>query len=277
MPEAHTHTRTATLVQQGRNLAGLVWGEGLTSLGFPAVPFPSTQGCRFQIYTDMRSEKPRVRSLTLNLSATTYGFGPVVLGDIYVVLQNLTTSTPYSATNLPPFDLELRGTADLTDWIRVATLRGPVAIWSNPITPATATIPIGLRCTEPVTGNLLYDLSVFSHILESCCADGILNMSIQLMTTGGSSYANLTPTLVIEELDFFTGVAGTKGRERGDSRVRVVRDSRFGMPAWSDELVEDGDSPGVWVKPKHSDPEDPEREYIGNPREGARDDDVPLE
>ena len=67
------------------------------------------------------------------------------------------------------------------------------------------------------------------------------------------------------------------GRERADSRVRVARDSRFGMPTWTDELVEDEFTEGLWVRADNKDPEDKYREYVPNPHEGVRDDDVPLE
>jgi hypothetical protein len=53
-------------------------------------------------------------------------------------------------------------------------------------------------------------------------------------------------------------------------RARGVRDQRFGMPALSTHLVQDGDQPGLWVNPEHSDPEDEFREsdYLPDPHEG---------
>jgi len=274
VPDSHTTAIFCTNIQQGASVAGVTWDDGSRLIGIPAFPLPIVQGVRFRLRDSSNEEPIRIRSAFLVLSVTTHGGAPGTLGATYAVMQNTSDTEPFSVSNPPLYDLGPGGAADTTGWTYLVEDGAPS--WTNPTTPSTLNTALGTAVTEPVVGSTYYDISDFIPIFENYNSAGIVNMSIQIGVTV-ASYVLLYPYLLIEALDFFTGVAGSKGRERGDSRVRVVRDSRFGMPAWSDELVEDGDSPGVWVKPKHSDPEDPEREYIGNPREGVRDDDVPLE
>lgn len=83
--------------------------------------------------------------------------------------------------------------------------------------------------------------------------------------------AGLASSLVTSQDLFFGGLVG--GPFGGP--VRVQRDGRYAMPAWSGQLVEDGDQPGLWVRPFDADPEDPTDEYRPRPGEGSIDDEVP--
>lgn len=69
---------------------------------------------------------------------------------------------------------------------------------------------------------------------------------------------------------FFGGRVGG-----GEGRIRAVRDSRYGMPAWNHELVRDGDNPGLFVRAWDVDPEDEEAQYKPKPDEGTVTDEVP--
>jgi hypothetical protein len=189
-------------------------------------------------------------------------------------MQNTPYTEPFSLANPPLYDLGPFGAANTAGWTYIVNDATPD--W-NPgvVTPASINCPVGTASTDPIVGTTYYDLTAFANQFENYSSDGILNMSVQVTT--GAQYATFDPLLLVTELDFFTGVAGSKGREKADSRVRIVRDSRFGMPSWSEDLVEDEYTPGLWVRANDKDPEDEYREYVPNPREGTRDDDVPLE
>jgi hypothetical protein len=76
--------------------------------------------------------------------------------------------------------------------------------------------------------------------------------------------------LTVQE-PFFQGLAGGPT----GPRIRVVRDSRFGMPALNTELIRDGDQPNLWVRSSDWDPEDEPARYRPRPGEGTVDDDIP--
>ena len=73
-----------------------------------------------------------------------------------------------------------------------------------------------------------------------------------------------------QESLWFSGLVGGPS-----GHVRAVRDGRYGMPAFSTELVRDGDDPGLFVRPFDSDPEDEEQTYRPRPGEGSVDDQIP--
>lgn len=91
--------------------------------------------------------------------------------------------------------------------------------------------------------------------------------------TAGFLVANgpTTPLLLRVEQDLF--YSGLTGGPSG--RVRAVRDSRYGMPAFNPELVRDGDNPGLFVRSWDADPEDEEATYQPKPDEGTVTDEVP--
>lgn len=272
MPESHTTQRAIAEYEYGAYyILAPLWVPNDRLAGYPFGFFANVKGLRFQLAADMAAEKPRTRTMTLIVLATTYLGAPATLEDTYVSIQNTPVTESFSLANPPDSTLEIGGI--LPGWGIVGNITA--AEWSMPTTPAVASIPLGTLSTDPVTGTTYYDLTQWAPLLESANANGILNLSLQIYT--GAEAANVITALVVEELDFFTGVAGSMGRERGDARVRVVRDSRYGMPAWSDNLVEDEFIEGNWVRAHDRDPEDEYREYVPNPREGVRDDDVPLE
>ena len=90
--------------------------------------------------------------------------------------------------------------------------------------------------------------------------------SVDLYNFVGGEIAAVTS----QESVWFSGIAGGPG-----GKVRAVRDGRYGMPAFSNELVRDGDDPGLFVRPFDSDSEDEEQTYRPRPGEGTVDDEIP--
>jgi hypothetical protein len=153
----------------------------------------------------------------------------------------------------------------------------------TPLGGVTASLngDIGDAILDPVTNTNSYDLADIRQYIEP--TDGVLNGYIGITLryqTAGLAVTGLGSTfeaflqLTVERNTFWTGQAG--GPWAGQ-RTRVGLDGRFGMPYSALELVEDGESSGVWVRPEHWDPEDPEPDYTGNPQEGVREDDVPVQ
>ena len=102
-------------------------------------------------------------------------------------------------------------------------------------------------------------------------------IALSLRAVGASTFrvhnytANLVSAVTSQE-NFFSGLAGGPT----GSRVRAVRDGRFGMAAFSTDLVEDGELLGVWVRPEDYDPEvEDTTRYRQRPGEGTRDDQIP--
>jgi hypothetical protein len=81
------------------------------------------------------------------------------------------------------------------------------------------------------------------------------------------------PTLTFNYWPNWSGVSGPYTR---GNRTRVVRDDRYGMPIFTDEVVEDDFRPGTYVKPWDWDEDQDDDLYDGNPQEGQTDN-IPLE
>lgn len=62
------------------------------------------------------------------------------------------------------------------------------------------------------------------------------------------------------------------------SRGRPITDMRSGLPAFAQDLVEDGFVPGIWTSSENADPDDPRniRQVEFPPNESTREDDVPV-
>lgn len=281
MPDLHTSTRELTIVQFGyyQHFTGTWFGVALPFLmgySFAAPLFQVWHGARCQLSPDMSLERDRVRSLSISFNVDVLG-APCPLGELWVAVDTAQNTQAFSNAN-PPSDpggwyqpmmagWELWGYDDGTGW-------------SAPTPPATITVQLApATVTDPVTGTVLPDYTSAGAvgILESANAGGIINLSYAF-DTAVNRLANVTScVLEVTELDYFTGVTGARGNERPNDRCRVVRESRFRVPSWSDSLIEDGYRPGHWVRPAGWDPQEEFPDYVGNPREGVRDDDCPLE
>ena len=102
-------------------------------------------------------------------------------------------------------------------------------------------------------------------------------LALSLRQTLGNPLEIVAPsvspvTLVTaQDLVFFSGlIGGPIG-----PGVRVVRDGRFAMPAFSNQLVSDGDQHGLFVRAGDWDPEDETASYRPRPGEGSINDEVP--
>ena len=112
--------------------------------------------------------------------------------------------------------------------------------------------------------------------LSSALWAGRIAVSLMITTTvilkfNSSESAGTGPELLADQASFFAGLTGGPT----GPRQRFVLDGRFGMPALNTELVRDGDSPGLWVRPSDQDPEDEQATYRPKPGEGTVDDKIP--
>jgi hypothetical protein len=195
-----------------------------------------------------------------------------------LVTQNLTGTAPIVASPQiawPDYSPALGSSG----WKQVAYNDG--SGWTPVITVGIISfsqiyIELGTVIFDPVTSTTHYDISGLENV-GNCNWDGSLNIGVQIERGTGGVFTGANQALTISELAFFTGVAGEKAAKREDERVRAVRDARYGMPNWHDQVVEDEYIERLWVRQDDRDPEDPRREYDANPKENVRDDDVPLE
>jgi hypothetical protein len=90
-------------------------------------------------------------------------------------------------------------------------------------------------------------------------------------TAEGDVSTTTAPLLQTNYIHNWTGIAGVGVR---NDRSRVIRDDRFGMPIYADEITQDELNPGFWVKPSDwdEDQDDPRFRYHGNNQENKVDD-----
>lgn len=150
----------------------------------------------------------------------------------------------------------------------VGTFTVPASGAFDLVTPVTESLVLSTAMVTQirmlVTGRALWEGRI-AFVLEDVTAppDGTAGF----LVANGPSY----PLLAQMEQDlFFSGLTGGPS-----GKVRAVRDARFAMPAFSPELVQDGDQPGLWVRSFDQDPEDPENQYRPRPGEGSVEDEIP--
>ena len=106
-------------------------------------------------------------------------------------------------------------------------------------------------------------------------------LAIVITNTGGASYRVNQPTGAVfdrsqatgQYVDFYTGWL-----DRPASRGRPVTDMKTGLPAFAEDLVEDGFLPGIWTSADQWDPIDPRdiRSVEFPDDEGVKKDEVPV-
>jgi hypothetical protein len=168
-------------------------------------------------------------------------------------------------------------------------------LWSDSHLPITATTATNTRSIDYTSADAVWVLNGSTYdvtfelytdtdwntvgsttttkdALAQLFSDVLWNGRLQLVVGILGSCTVSAVTLTGRSVPFWTGTPSL-----GDpgSRRRAVLDDRYGMPAFSDTLVEDGFLEGRWVRPDDWDPEDPEADYPGNSQEGEVDD-VPV-
>lgn len=153
--------------------------------------------------------------------------------------------------------------SSLRPWTRGETSLGSFDLGTVPNLPTALQVSLTLPAT-----------TIRALCTSKGIWDGKLGLSIR-QTTGTTVRLKNGPSFAFSMLTtqeiFFSGLAG--GPYGGP--VRVLRDGRYAMPAFTGGLVQDGDQPNLWVRPFDADPDDPEQEYRPRPGEGTVNDDVP--
>lgn len=130
----------------------------------------------------------------------------------------------------------------------------------------------------PTQVSLLFPAAVVQQFRELywCRSwwNGRIAITLEAVGANGFRASNnpATPVLgVTSQTPFFTGlVGGPTGHH-----VRAVRDGRFGVPCFNNEVVEDQEHHGVWVRSWDRDPEDDPGSWVPDPNEGVVDDEIP--
>lgn len=252
MPATETYTTNDAGSQNGFNV-GAAWVDELSGSYAQTLLLDtnlSRNGLGLQL--DLPDLSPSTPTLaTASLSLERLNASVVNVGQVEVRILFGTDQTRYSASQLAG----ARGEVALTDPFVLPSITGVFAVVLDPSVFAAA----------------------INHALNS--ARVVTLAIVPVAGTGrvegqfaGSGHATAqVPTLTLTTVPAFTGVLGGPM----NMPVRAVLDSRFGFPAFSDELVPDGDQPGLWVRPEHWDPEDRQQEYEPSPTEGTVDDEIP--
>lgn len=153
----------------------------------------------------------------------------------------------------------------LLPWSRNETSLGSFDLGTVPQIPATLQVLHVFSASELVA---LRGLAISKGTWSGRLAFSFRTSGTVVRLKNGPSFAF---SLLTDQAPFFSGLAG--GPYGGP--VRVLRDGRYAMPMFSGGLVEDGDQPGLWVRPFDADPDDPEQEYRPRPGEGTVQDKVP--
>lgn len=265
-----TTTRTLSPTQQGvQFLTGGIWNGAVIYAHFPNGGFLNNiLGLRFQLYSSMVLLKPVIKMLTLDLEAGVWVGMPTSPTWVSVAIQDIPDSAVFDNTNLPP----RQDVALPANWYAFGYDDG--TSWTNPTTPTTISIPLGVQTTDPVLGTTVYTYNSFSDVFEHSDSNGMINLSVHIYTD--FSAAEITPTLRIEEASFHTGMMVGEGDLK--RRTRVVHSYKSGFPYLADEAVPDGFTDGIMMHPDDYDPEDPvdqgRGDYVPSPGEGVVDDEV---
>lgn len=264
-----TTTVTWLPAQWGTGSDPLTWSEG-TQMGMDilgairgGIVFNANnqQSLRFATVSgDTRIlEGPIVTSLTLTASANAGPTGPYT-GVLEVGVVPDPQPANFSATLLP--------------WSRSEVSLGMYDVFCV-LQPAISTQTITLTSAAMAL--------IRAHVTSSSRWNGKLALSLRGTAAGGGTvrlFTNPLPdgspgtgiqaTGTTVQATFFSGLSGGPA-----GKVRAVRDGRFGLPAWSTELMRDGDQPSLWVRDFDVDPEDPDATYRPKPGEGTTDDEIP--
>ena len=267
MPDPFSVTRTTEAAgsQDGWIVAG-VWNESSTVFGpcgfggggFPVISF-GLQFVGFRTYSGGLALGPnRILGATLQLT-TDIAFVADV--NVQVSVLNERAPAPYS-TSLAPGSRSSE--VLIYDVTHVAAGQTQLSI------PLTSSVPNGVGGTTTILNETLRNLLAPSEW------PGPLSFTVRIGYVGAvlvnfftAEHATGTPqTLITSELASNSGWATDAGPERAASAVHSMRS---GFPTLSDELVEDGYLPGIWVRESEQDPPDEfERDtYVPNPDEGS--------
>jgi hypothetical protein len=262
MPEVTVPLQTVVVnteaagAQDGRaDMTLLTWDDTgnflqLVELG---TPLPFTSGMVFDL-SAVAGTPFRPTSATLTLQASVRFPSPDFTGTIRASVVPDQTPAFYSGPALLP------------------TLRSELFLADSASFDFTAVeVPVEIELAAATLG----------AVVDKTGWNGLVAISLELVTDAPSSVilsiaaaehaTSQAPTLSITGFNpTFTGLRGGP-----PGRARAVRDGRYGMGGFSDELVEDGEVPGLWVRPWDRDPREEEAEYKPSPREGVVDDEIP--
>jgi hypothetical protein len=204
-------------------------------------------------------------------------------GDMYLNLQLIagapTTLRVWVALDVSPFFGN--GITGYPVSFRTDLVAPPNGSWLGdfPWTAGDISIPAGPLLQDLVNNTVqtdlisLRDFIEYQYLPNKDTSNGQVLFGFEFVPNNGAS-ASVTPTLTGTRVPFYTGVMG--GPHAGD-RTRMVLDDRYGMPTSVWDITEDEYLEGRYVRVSDKDPEDPDPEYTGNPTEGERYDDVPLD
>lgn len=126
-----------------------------------------------------------------------------------------------------------------------------------------------LGTSDPVTFTAAADDTIRSQATSRVTWTGRVALVLDWQIAGASTLG--VSSLVASTFQTFW--SGAMGGPSGPRR-RFVRDHRYGMPALNNELVRDGDQPGLWVRPWDADPLDEPNTYRPRPDEGTVTDEI---
>jgi hypothetical protein len=232
-----------------RSGAGTVW---LGSFIFPA-PTGLHVGMRFLAPpTPGITEPPVVKSVSVTLDYETV----VTPGRIRFMFVPRPNEKRYGLGVLPaPATDELPGTRGEED------INGAI---DGPTEPGTVTYNL-----DP--GPLGTNLRSASNTDGSICITMMSDEFADYRIAGVGHLSLNPPSLTMVTIPAHTGYVG--GPFGGN--IRAVRDTRFGFPAFSHELVRDLETPSLYVRPHDVDPEELEARYRPKAGEGSVSDDIP--
>lgn len=209
------------------------------------LPNPEFSGSRIL-------DAPIVSGITLQFPTLEVGGGPSFSQPVRLSVLLATTTADYSTAS-PPLSRGETTVGTFTLQVDGGVLVPKV----EPLVIPTATVT---QIRSQVTSSAFWDgrLAFVVEALEFSAGFRVLNGPTNPLTAD------------MEQDLFFSGLTGGPA-----GRIRAVRDSRFGMPAFHPELVRDGDNPGLFVRSFDVDPEDEEATYQPKPDEGTVTDEVP--
>ena len=263
-------------IQTGfRPAAGSTWTEDPLPTRNSSSVVVINSGFRFNLGA---TEKPIPRSLqfTFTLDATgstvqdSGGFPAAV-----VLVRKVSPVTPFAnggplppdRTGVPASLVVVGDDAPLgtSNWMFAATL-------SSPNLPTGVPQTVTIHPVNDVNFGRLSALQERGYTFPWGQADwtGHLHVALWLTVSAGPFTEVSAVSLTLDHEPFFSGLAGGPT----GPRQRFVRDHRYGMPALNQELVRDGDQPGLWVRPWDRDSEDEPARYKPRPGEGTVDDDI---
>ena len=277
MPEAAsvTHTTETAGSQDGRQTSALGWDSEAASTLNTEVLGPVDQldiGLQFQLHPTGVPNDPFVIGSEGRVSLT---FATLPAGAISVLAVRLGTGATlaaFSGTNLPV------NMAGIEPYVRLdgtqPWAQGTVFSVTPVVAPQTFSFDVDLLGQGA--------LGAYHWVAQTKNANGWngkLSLLISLaatdpFTVAAAEHATITaPSLTMDEVAFYSGHSGAgalTGVEVG-RKVTAVHSMRSGRPCLSDELIEDGYLPGVWVLEQEWEEPDPydRDEYVPDPDEGG--------